>query len=133
MNLKFHHIGVACKDIKEVTIFLEKIFNLINISDTVILENQDGVKVCIVTTDDGTNIELVSGKGVERFVKRRQFLYHNCWETSDIYMAIEHFVDNGSILFSEPKPSKLFNNRKVAFLMSDIGIVELLESKDSIQ
>jgi len=48
-------------------------------------------------------------------------------------MAIEHFVDNGSILFSEPKPSKLFNNRKVAFLMSDIGIIELLESKDSIQ
>lgn len=133
MNLKFHHIGVACKDIKEATISLKKIFNLINISDTVLLENQEGVKVCIVTTDDGTKIELVSGKGVEKFIKRRQYLYHNCWETSNIHTAITHFVDNGSMLFSKPKPSKLFNNRKVAFLMSNIGIVELLESKDSVE
>jgi len=129
MNLKFHHIGVACKDIKEVTIFLEKIFNLINISDTVLLENQDGVKVCIVTTDDGTNIELVSGITVEKFVKKRQYLYHNCWETEDIHLTIEHFIQNGSMLISEPKPSELFNNRKVAFLLTDIGIMELLESE----
>ena len=129
MNLKFHHIGVACKEIKEVAVFIEKTFNIIKKSEIIHLENHGGVEVCLLTNDDGTNIELVSGKSVDRFVRKRQFLYHNCWETSDIELAISHFVDNGSMLFSEPKPSRLFNNRRVAFLISDIGIIELLESE----
>ena len=37
MNLKFHHIGVACKEIKEVTAFIEKAFNIINKSEIIYL------------------------------------------------------------------------------------------------
>jgi len=126
--LKFHHIGIACDSIKETSKFIENIFNIENKTKTFSL-NYQGVDVCLLTCKDKLNIELVSGKTVERFVKKRQFLYHNCWEVENINLAIEHFVKNDAMLISEPKPSELFQNRKVAFLLTDIGIVELLESK----
>jgi methylmalonyl-CoA/ethylmalonyl-CoA epimerase len=126
MNLKFHHIGIACKDILEVIIFLENSFNIVKKSKIIEHKNH-GVTACIVTNFDGTKIELVSGITVEKFIKKRQYLYHNCWEVEDINLAVEHLINNGSMLISEPKPSELFNNRKVAFLLTDIGIMELLE------
>lgn len=126
--MKFHHIGIACDNIEEVLLFLEKTFTIMAKTDIIYDKNQDA-KLCLVTTEDGTNIELVSGKTVTRFVKKRQFLYHNCWEVENMDKVIEKFCTNGSLLISESKPAKLFKNRKVAFLMSDIGIVELLESR----
>ena len=126
MNLNFHHIGIACKDIPKVIKFLENTFDIIEKSKVIEHENH-GVTACIITNKDGIKIELVSGVTVEKFVKKRQYLYHNCWEVEDIYLAIEHFTKNGSMLISEPKPSELFSYRKVAFLLTDIGIMELLE------
>ena len=126
--LKFHHLGIACENIKEVTVFLENTFSIVKKSKIVFLENQ-GVDACLLTNDDGTNIELVSGKTIEGFVKKKQFLYHSCWEVENIDTAIKSFVDNECLLISEPKPSILFNNRKVAFLFTDVGILELLEAE----
>tara|TARA_B100000767_G_C19661673_1_gene491266 strand:- start:334 stop:717 length:384 start_codon:yes stop_codon:yes gene_type:complete len=126
--LKFHHLGIACENIKEVTVFLENTFSIVKKSKIVFLENQ-GVDACLLTNDDGTNIELVSGKTIEGFVKKKQFLYHSCWEVENIDTAIKRFVDNECLLISEPKPSILFNNRKVAFLFTDVGILELLEAE----
>ena len=68
-------------------------------------------------------------KNIESFVKKKQFLYHSCWEVDNIDTAIKSFSDNGSVLISEPTPSLLFNNRKVAFLYTSVGILELLESE----
>ena len=130
IDLKFHHIGVACDFIGEVTQFLENTFTIVNKSAVFELKYQN-VDVCLLTTDDNINIELVSGITVEKLVKKRQFLYHNCWEVENIDLAIKHFVDNGAMLISEPKPSELFNNRQVAFLLTMIGIVELLEQENS--
>ena len=91
-------------------------------------ENQD-VDVCLLTDESGINIELVKGKTVEKFVKNKQYLYHNCWEVIDIEKTIEVFCRSGAVLISEPKPPILFNYRRVAFLFTKIGIVELLETK----
>mgnify|MGYP001483286679 CR=1 FL=1 len=126
--LKFHHLGIACENILEVSIFLERTFSISKKSKIVFLENQ-GVDACLLTNDDGTNIELVSGKTIQGFIKKKQFLYHSCWEVDDIDATIKNFTDNGSLLISEPKASLLFNNRKVAFLYTDVGILELLEAE----
>jgi len=126
MNLKFHHIGIACENIENTLKFIDNTFNIVNKTKIIQLDNH-GVKVCLLTNDDGTNMELVSGVTVERFVKKKQFLYHNCWEVENINRSINKFVENGAMLISEPKSSELFNNRDVAFLLTDIGIIELLE------
>jgi methylmalonyl-CoA/ethylmalonyl-CoA epimerase len=126
--LNFHHIGIACDNMQEVIDFVENSFNITKKSKIIFLENQ-GVDACLLRNDDGTNIELVSGKTIENFVKKKQFLYHSCWEVGNIDKSIKSFVDNGSLLISEPKPSLLFDNRRVAFLYTDVGILELLEAK----
>jgi len=128
MKLKFNHIGIACENISEVIVFLESTFNIVSKSKIIYHENH-GVDACLLTNDDGTNIELVSGKNIESFVKKKQSLYHSCWEVNNIDTAIKNFCDNDAVLISEPKESLLFNNRKVAFLYTSIGILELLESE----
>ena len=45
---------------------------------------------------------------------------------ADINLAIENF--QGAILISSPKPAILFQNRLVAFLMTPIGLIELLNA-----
>ena len=126
--MKFHHIGIACENINEVIVFLENTFR-INRKSKIIWHEIQGVDACLLTNVDGTNIELVSGKNIESFVNKKQFLYHSCWEVEDINKSIKSFIDNDSILISEPAPSLLFNNRRVAFLYTSIGILELLESE----
>ena len=128
MKLKFNHIGIACKNISEVIVFLESTFNIVSKSKIIYHENH-GVDACLLTNDDGTNIELVSGNNIKSFVKKKQFLYHSCWEVDNIEVAIKSFCDNDAVLISEPKESLLFNNRKVAFLYTSVGILELLESE----
>jgi len=126
--MKFHHIGIACENIEEVIVFLESTFNIVKKSKIIWHEIQ-AVDACLLTSSDGANIELVSGKNIDSFVKKKQFLYHSCWEVDDIDASIKSFVSNNSVLILEPTPSLLFNNRKVAFLYTSIGILELLESQ----
>ena len=125
--MKFHHLGIACKDINNAIKFVEKSFIVVQQSEIIFDFNQN-THLCLLTLDDGTNIELVSGITVEKFVKKRQFLYHTCWEVKNIEKSIENLYQNGAMLISEPKQAKLFNSRRVAFLFSELGIIELLES-----
>ncbi len=124
--MKFHHIGIATENIENLIDYLKQILNIKNISEIVYDKNQDA-NLCMLTLDDGTKLELVSGKIVEKIVKKRQFLYHICYETDDINKEIEKLQKLDSFLVSEPKEAILFQNRKVAFLMTNIGLVELVE------
>ena len=50
-------------------------------------------------------------------------------EVAGIFIGtpIDDFVANGAMLVSSPKPAKLFNMKKVVFLYTTYGIIELLE------
>lgn len=124
--MKFHHIGIATKDIDKTLKWVKKQFEVKHISEKVYDKNQDAFLQMIKTTD--VNIELVSGTTVEKFVKKNITYYHICYEVSDIEQAIQSFEN--SILISKPTPAILFNGNKVAFLMTPIGIIELLEDKE---
>lgn len=124
--MKFHHIGIATENIESLIEYLKQILNIKDISETVYDKNQEA-NLCMLTLEDGTKLELVSGKVVEKIVKKRQFLYHTCYETNDINKEIEKLQKLDSFLVSEPKEAILFKNKKVAFLMTNIGLVELVE------
>ena len=124
--MKFHHIGIATENIESLIEYLKQILNIKDISETVYDKNQDA-NLCMLTLEDGTKLELVSGKVVEKIVKKRQFLYHTCYETENIEEEIEKLKKLDSFLVSEPKEAILFQNKKVAFLMTNIGLVELVE------
>lgn len=125
--MKFHHIGIATENIEESIDYLKKLFNIKEISETVYDKNQDA-NLCMLVLDDGTKLELVSGKVVEKIVKKRQFLYHTCYETKNINEEIEKLQKLDGFLVSEPKEAILFQNKKVAFLMTNIGLMELVEA-----
>jgi methylmalonyl-CoA/ethylmalonyl-CoA epimerase len=125
--MKFHHVGVACKDIQAELQNIRQLHTIVEETPVVFDPNQQA-ELCMVTVEDGLNIEFVSGKPVENLLKKRISYYHICYEVEDIDKTIEHLTQNGGMLISAPKEAILFNNRKVAFLMLSYGIVELLNS-----
>lgn len=127
--MTFHHIGIATDDIEKLKEKLCKYLKIIEISETIYDKNQDAF-LCMLTLEDNVKIELVSGNIVERLLKKRQYLYHTCYSVRNIDKIIEKLQKDGAFLVSEPKKAVLFNNKKVAFLMWDLGLIELLEESD---
>ncbi len=124
--MKFHHIGIATDDIEKMIAKLENFLKIKDISDIVYDSNQDAY-LCMLTLDDGIKIELITGKVVENILKKRQYLYHTCYEVDDIELTISKLQNDGAFLVREPKKAILFENKKVAFLMWDLGLIELVE------
>lgn len=125
--MEFHHIGIACADIAQMKLYINKICNVASVSEEVFDELQKAT-LCMITLKDGTKIELVQGEAVDKLVKRHQFLYHICYCTKDIGSKIKELEDLGAKMISEPKAAKLFGGKRVAFLVTQLGLVELLES-----
>ncbi|MEG1875993.1 MAG: VOC family protein [Lachnospiraceae bacterium] len=126
LDMKMHHIGIATDDILKMQLYLQQITTVVEIGETVYDEKQDA-SLSMVTLGDGTKIELIAGKVVEKIVKKRNFLYHICYEVADIEKKIEQLVEYGAMLISESKEAILFGGRRVAFLMTPMGMIELLE------
>jgi len=125
MFMKFHHIGIATDNIKKTFEFVKNSFDVIEFTDIIYDKNQNATLQMIYTKD--INIELVSGGMVKDIIKKKITYYHICYEVTNIQKFIKEF--NNSILISPPKKAILFNNRKVAFLLTPIGLIELLEEK----
>ncbi len=122
--MKFHHIGIATKDLNTSLNFVKSNFEVSDISEVIYDKNQDATLQMIKTKD--VNIELVTGNKVQKLIDMKTTYYHICYEVEDINLAIENF--QGAILISSPKPAILFQNRLVAFLMTPIGLIELLNA-----
>ncbi len=126
--MKFHHVGVACRNMDEEIANICRIHDIVNKS-LVVHDEQQNAELVLLTLSDGTNIELISGKQVEGLVKKNIAYYHICFEVDDIDVEIERLVNDGAYLISPPKPAILFDNRKVAFLNVSYGMIELLSTK----
>ena len=126
--MKFDHIGIATSDIDSLIAKLEGILKIESKSSIVYDELQDA-NLCMLTLEDGTKIELISGKVVENLVKKRNYLYHTCYQVDNIDAMVEKLVAKGAFVMGEKKQAKLFDNRYVIFLMWDLGIIELVEGE----
>ena len=125
-KLKFHHMGLATNDITKSISEMQYFFDIKEISKIVYDEEQDA-NLCMVTISDGSKIELISGNQVAKLVKKRHFLYHICYETDNIEEQIKQFEEVGGLVVSEPKKAVLFGMKRVAFLMTNMGLIELVE------
>lgn len=125
--MKLHHVGIATDSIDELIEFLEKVTVIVNRTDKIYDPLQDAW-LCMLELEGSGRLELIEGNAVNRFVKKHMNLYHTCYEVEDIGQEKEKWIANGAVLVSDEKEAVLFDNRKVVFLMSQIGMVELLES-----
>jgi methylmalonyl-CoA/ethylmalonyl-CoA epimerase len=126
--MKFHHVGVACKNIAAEIASICKIHDIAAIS-AIVFDPEQNAELAMLTLSDGTHIELIAGKQVESFVKKNITYYHLCFEVDDIHAEIERLIREHAMLISSPKPAILFDNREVAFLQVSYGLIELLNSK----
>jgi len=126
--MRFHHIGIACRNIIEEIAEIAKIHRILDQSP-VVFDQEQNAELCLLTIDGGLKMELISGKQVESILKKRISYYHLCYEVDDFGAELDRLEKDGAILITPPKPAILFNNRKVAFLMVSYGIIEILSSK----
>jgi len=125
--MRFHHIGIATENIENMVQYLKKIMDIAKVGETVFDEKQNAY-LCMITLSDGTLMELIAGPIVEKLVKKRNFLYHICYETDDIDKQITLLSEQGAIIVSEAKEAVLFGYKRVAFLMTEMGLIELVEA-----
>ncbi len=124
--MKLHHIGIATKDIKATRDYIKNLYPVIRETEILYDANQEA-ELCMLTLEDGLGLELIMGEKVNSFVDKKQYIYHLCFEVQDIEKAISEYRKRRDIIMTNPTPAVLFDNRRVAFVFSKIGIVELVE------
>jgi methylmalonyl-CoA/ethylmalonyl-CoA epimerase len=126
--LRFHHTGIACRDIAETLAFVASVHAVVERSAIVHDAGQDA-DVCLLTLADGSALELVSGPVVANLVRKGISSYHVCYEVADLDAAIADLTSQRCRVVSGPTPAPLFDGRQVAFLFSPIGLIELLAAR----
>ena len=129
--MKLSHIGIIVKDIEDGIRNHEALFGYKQLGDII-----DDTKVRVVlmghSEEDPVKIELISPLGedspVTDLLKKRQSLYHLCYEVPDIEEAKKEARKNGAIVISKPVEAPLFDGRKICFLFTkDHYVIEFVE------
>lgn len=126
--MKLDHIGIATKSIHKQLEDYRKILSVKHISDVVYDPIQESY-LCIIELDDGIRLELVEGKPVENYLSKGILMYHMCYKVENLEEKISQILCQGGVLVSEPRQAVLFEGRRVAFLYTRIGLIELLEER----
>ena len=132
--MKLSHIGILVKDIDEGIKHHEVLFGFKQLG-AIVVDPTQKVRVVLMgySDDDPVKIELIAPIGdespVTELLKKRQSLYHLCFEVDDIEVAKDRARKNGAIVISQPVKAPLFDDRKICFLFTkDHYIIELVES-----
>ena len=124
--MKIHHVGIVCKKIEKAIRDYKSLYNVTEQSEIVYDELQKA-NLCLLKTDTGLDVEFICGEQVANLLKARITYYHLCYTVENLEAEILRFEENGSLVVSDPKPAILFGGKRVAFLMTSTGLVELLE------
>ena len=130
LNAKFHHVGIACKDIErtfhDLQLFLPSEFKCTD----VIYDKTIKASLQLISIGNQAHIELVSGEVIQNFLKKNIRLYHTCFEVSDIEIFSATLKSKGYISVTKLTPAKLFEGRLIQFFMTPLGLTEILEAKN---
>jgi len=132
-QLRFHHIGVAVRDIRKAIPLFQDLFGY-ELRSGPFDDPIQKVSVCFLSRrDEDMMIELVAPLGddspVTGKLKAGGGAYHICYEVPDIRASIKHFVEKHSVLISGPDPAVAFNQREIAWLMTEARVlVELVQA-----
>lgn len=128
MFKNLHHIGLISRNLVEELAFIQAFSQVLSVRGPIHDETQD-VDLCLVELLDGTRIELVSGLKVKNLQSKGVHAYHICFEVDQMEDAASTLVKAGAITVLGPVPAKLFDDRQVAFFMTPVGLVEILEAQ----
>ncbi len=124
--MRLHHFGIACADIGPVKEWVKQTHRIVDEGKPVSDPLQQATLV-LMRTADGMLIELIQGGQIQNVIKRGITLYHICYSVEDIDQTVKDFESKGAKVISAPQPAVLFKGKKVAFLQTPMGMIELLE------
>jgi len=132
-RMKLSHVGIIVQDIAEGIKNHEALYGYKQLSD-IVEDPTQKVRVVLMgaSESDPVKIELISPMSddspVTELLKKRQVIYHLCYEVPDIEKAKEKARKNGAAVISKPVEAPLFDNRKICFLFTkDHYVIELVE------
>lgn len=132
-NLRFHHVGVAVQRIADSVSLLQGLAGA-TLEGGPVTDPQQGVNIQFLRLGD-LRVELLEPAAapspLDGILKRGISLYHVCYEVDDLESQLDSMVSAGARLVSPPKPAVAFNQRRVAFVMAQNLMIELLETRAS--
>ena len=134
-SFKFHHIGIAVKDISATSaVYVAGGYKR---SDTIFDPNQN-VNICWLTKDGMPVVELLEPvdetSPVNKILEKNGVIpYHTCYVVDDIELAIKELRKVKYVVVSKPVEAIAINGCKVAFLFNkNVGLIELVGAPANI-
>lgn len=131
-QLRFHHIGIACRNIdKTKGFYLSMGYEAAMVVDDPVQH----VRVCFLEKEGAPRLELLEPLDDTNPVARTLATvgvtpYHTCYEVQDIEAAITELRRERFLTVSGPVPACAMGNRRIAFMFKkDNGLLELVEAE----
>ena len=131
MKLQFDHIGIFCKNLKFGSKHIHSLFQ-IKKKSIIIIDRKLKLQFQLFFDESNICYELVADmRGstlVKNTLKRKSFLNHIAYKTSNFNSIVKRNLNLGCIAISKKFVSKVFKDKKIIFLLSPLGIiVEIIE------
>lgn len=134
-SMKFHHIGVAVKDISATAaVYVTGGYKQ---SDT-IFDPIQNVNICWLTKENMPVVELLEPvdetSPVNKILEKNGVTpYHICYIVDEIELAMKELRKMKYIVVSKPAEAVAIHGCKVCFLFNkNVGLIELVESPANI-
>ncbi len=125
----FQHVGVAVKDLATAARKFASVFGAVPDSE-VIYDPEQQVRLQFMNLG-GLRIELLEPAGepspLDGILKRGIAIYHVCHEIENLDAELARLSQSGVAIVSPPKPAVAFGGRRVAFVMCEGLMIELVE------
>lgn len=134
-NFKFHHIGIAVKDIDATAAMYE--VGGYRMSD-IVFDPIQKVDICWLTKNGAPIVELLAPVNEDSPVNQTLEKvgvtpYHCCYVVENIDDAVRELRKMKYVLVSKPAEAVAFCGSRVCFLFNkDVGLIELVEEPAKI-
>jgi catechol 2,3-dioxygenase-like lactoylglutathione lyase family enzyme len=135
-GLRFHHLGLAVKDVDAAVEFLS---GLGYRAGPTVFDPLQNVNLGMFTHEAMPDVEIIhpadgAGPLDELLASHREGLvYHACYTSADLDASLEAMeTDTNLRLFevSPPKPAVLFGGKPVSFyVVGGVGLIEIIDEK----
>lgn len=132
---KFHHIGVAVKEIDATASVYEQGGYKRSSS---IFDSVQNVNICWLTKEDMPIVELLAPVDEQSPVnktleKNGVTPYHTCYVVESIEVAVAELRKQKYVMVSKPAEAVAFCGSRVCFLFNkNVGLIELVEAPANI-
>ena len=134
-SFKFHHIGVAVKDIDATVPIYEQGGYKRSAS---IFDPIQNVNICWLTKDGMPTVELLAPvdetSPVNKTLEKNGVTpYHTCYVVENIQEAVAQLRKQKYVMVSKPAEAVAFCGSRVCFLFNkNVGLIELVEAPANI-